>query len=399
MFVSAIIAAGGRGERLGGDVFKQLRKLNGSTVLELSIKSFDESDCINEIVVVLPSELFDSPPDFLESTKTTIRVVKGGRKRHDSVKAGLEVVSEKSDVVVIHDAARPFCTTDLIEKTVKEASISGAAIAAVPVFDTVKQIYRREEVSVIGSTLNRDEIVLAQTPQAFRIGIIRDAIAQDQGKRETSDEAAIVERSGHEVHIVSGDPCNIKITTVSDLRRAKAMSESRDGEFFPGVRVGVGYDLHRLVAGRRLILGGIEIPSQVGLLGHSDADVVCHAVSDAILGAANAGDIGKMFPDDEQKWKDASSIKLLQEIRDLISKQGFEVGNIDIVVVAERPKISSFSDAIKQCVAEALSITPFQVSIKGKTNEGVDAVGRGEAIAVHAIASLICRRERSGDEG
>ena len=127
--------------------------------------------------------------------------------------------------------------------------------------------------------------------------------------------------------------------------------------------------------------------------------MVCHAVSDAILGAANAGDIGQMFPDDDHKWKDVSSIKLLQEIRDVISKQGFEVGNIDIVVVAERPKISSFSDAIKQCVAEALSIKPFQVSIKGKTNEGVDAVGRGEAIAVHAIASLICRRERSGDEG
>ena len=161
----------------------------------------------------------------------------------------------------------------------------------------------------------------------------------------------------------------------------------------------MGYDLHRLVTGRRLVLGGVEIPSHVGLLGHSDADAVCHAVADAILGAANTGDIGKMFPDDDRKWKDASSIKLLQEIKVLISEQGFEVGNIDIVVIAEQPKIRSFSDAIKKCVSEALSIKPFQLSIKGKTNEGVDAVGRGEAIAVHAIASLICRRGRSGNEG
>ena len=349
MFVSAIIAAAGRGERLGGDVIKQLRKLNGSTVLELSIKSFDESSCINEIVVVLPSELLEPPPVCLQSVKTTVRVVKGGRNRHDSVKAGLDAVSEKSDVVVIHDAARPFCTTDLIENTVKEASLSGAAIAAVPVFDTVKQVYRRDEVAVIESTLNRDRIFLAQTPQAFRIGVIRDAIAQDKGKQlETSDEAALVERFGCEVRIVPGDFRNIKITTVSDFRKAKEMIRSSDSEYIPGVRVGIGYDLHRLVVGRRLILGGVEIPSQVGLLGHSDGDVVCHAVADAILGAANAGDIGKMFPDDDLRWKDASSIKLLQKIGVLISKQGFNVGNVDIVVVAERPKISSFSERDKR---------------------------------------------------
>lgn len=390
MFVSAIIAAGGRGERLGGPVPKQLRAIGRRTLLERSIEPFDASDRIDEIVVVLPAALMAHPPEILGRVRTSLRTVSGGERRQDSVAAGLVSVSAKSDVVVVHDAARPFCTVALIGRTIDAAVECGAAVAAVPVLDTVKQARVEDGVALVRSTLEREQIFLAQTPQAFRTEVLRDAVSRgraDGGVITATDEAALVERAGHVVRLVPGDPDNIKVTREEDLSLAERMADGI-GSSGSVDRVGLGYDIHRFVEGRRLVLGGVNIPGPRGLLGHSDADAVCHAITDALLGAANAGDIGRHFPDDDPRWKDASSIDLLAQVVTLIQGIGFSVNNVDVVVVAEWPKIRPVAVEMQQRLAQALRVTPHEVSIKGKTGEGVGDVGRGEALVVHAVASL-----------
>ena len=201
-----------------------------------------------------------------------------------------------------------------------------------------------------------------------------------------TDEAALAERAGHQVHVIEGDAANVKITTTADLEAARGAAGRAAAA--PGL-VGVGYDLHRLVAGRPLVLGGVAVPSERGALGHSDADVVCHAVTDALLGAAHLGDIGRLFPDTDPRWKDASSLALLRDAVALVRRHGYSVRNVDVVVVLERPKLAPFRARIEQQVADALGVDPARVSVKAKTNEGVDAVGRGEAIAAHAVAVLV----------
>ena len=239
---------------------------------------------------------------------------------------------------------------------------------------------------MIAETLPREQIFLAQTPQAFRRDVLRDAVALGRSGLEATDEAALAERAGHPVRIVEGDPANMKITTASDLARAR----QRQGHPLAATpaRVGTGYDLHRLVEGRPLVLGGVVVPSTVGALGYSDADVVCHAATDAILGAASLGDIGRFFPDTDPKWKDASSVHLLRQAATSVREAGFTIVNVDVVVILERPKIAPLLDQIRGGLAAALGVDPECVSVKGKTNEGVDAIGRGEALAAHAVALL-----------
>ena len=391
MFVSAIIAAGGRGERLGGDVHKQLRLIGGRSLLERSIAPFDASDRIDEIIVVLPPELMTTSASSLQSIRTSLRVVPGGIRRQDSVASGLDAITPTSDVVVVHDAARPFCTTTLLEAVIEAASESGAAVAALSTRDTVKEGRLEDGVSVVRATLARERIFLAQTPQAFRIGIFREAVAHGRDGLEATDEATLAEQAGHRVRLVEGDPRNIKITTEADLTLARQLMADDVGTTRVMSRVGLGYDVHRLVDGRRLVLGGVHVPGARGLLGHSDADAVCHAVADALLGAANAGDIGRHFQDDDERWKDASSIKLLRQVAGIIRARGFDINNVDVVVVAEWPNIRRIADEMQRRLADALMITPDQIAVKGKSNEGVGEVGRGEAIVVHAIASLVAR--------
>jgi 2-C-methyl-D-erythritol 4-phosphate cytidylyltransferase/2-C-methyl-D-erythritol 2,4-cyclodiphosphate synthase len=236
-------------------------------------------------------------------------------------------------------------------------------------------------------TIPRDSIFLAQTPQGFRVEVLRDAIALGESGVDATDEAALAERAGHTVHIVESTARNLKITTAEDLAEARRRL-SDEPMRIPAERVGTGYDLHRLVEGRALVLGGVEIPAARGALGHSDADVVCHAVTDAILGAASLGDIGRHFPDTDQRWKDASSIDLLRQAMVMVQTAGFRVVNLDVVVILEKPKIAPHLDKIRAQLARVLEILVGRVSVKGKTNEGVDAVGRGEAIAAHAVALL-----------
>jgi 2-C-methyl-D-erythritol 2,4-cyclodiphosphate synthase len=293
-------------------------------------------------------------------------------------------VSGRADVVVIHDAARPFVTTTLIGRTVDAAAEHGAAIAALQSTDTVK---RAGAGGVVKETIPRAEIFLAQTPQAFRTRVLRDALAYLGGTFEATDEAALAELAGHPVRLVEGDPHNLKITTADDLVIAEHLVGSLESRAEPTrLRIGNGYDLHRLVTGRPLILGGVTIPFDKGLDGHSDADAVCHAVTDAILGAAGAGDIGRQFPDTDAQWKGADSLALLARAAKIVAAAGFVVVNVDVVVIAQRPKLVPYLDAMRANLSRAMAIVADDVSVKGKTNEGVDSMGAGESIAVHAVA-------------
>jgi 2-C-methyl-D-erythritol 4-phosphate cytidylyltransferase/2-C-methyl-D-erythritol 2,4-cyclodiphosphate synthase len=385
-YVSAIIAAGGRGLRFGGGQPKQLATLGGRPILQRSVDAFVDSDAIAEVVVALPADLAADPPDYLRARAKPVLIVDGGERRQDSVRHAFERVSRHADVVVIHDAARPLVTGALIRRTVDAAFDAGAAIAALRSSDTVK---RADAAGRVVETLPRDRIYLAQTPQAFRLDVLRDALTMPV---DATDEAALAEQAGHPVFLVDGDPRNLKVTTRDDLALAERLLGTAEAVPYAGIRIGNGYDLHRLVDGRPLILGGITIPFDKGLLGHSDADVVCHAITDAILGAAGAGDIGRHFPDTDPAWKDAHSLDLLRRAAGIVAAQGFVVVNVDVVVIAQRPKLVPHVDAIRARVAETLGCDPLQVSVKGKTNEGVDSTGAGEAIAAHAVALLARHR-------
>jgi len=393
MHVTAIIAAGGLGRRLGGDQPKQLLSVGGRPILERSVAAFLGHPAIDALIVALPQGLVDDPPSYLrpavlDGAGKPVRLVAGGDRRQDSVANAFGAADAASDIIVIHDAARPFASAGLIARTIAAAAESGAALAAVASRDTVKLARRLDWVS---ETLPRETIYLAQTPQAFRRDVLALAIAEAaRTPLDATDEATLVERAGRPVRLVQGEATNIKITTAEDLPMAEAIARQsaiRNPESAM-TTVGTGYDLHRLVEGRPLVLGGVTIPSPTGALGHSDADVVCHAATDAILGAACLGDIGRHFPDTDPRWKDASSLDLLRRAVALVAGQGFEIGNLDVTVVLEKPKIKDHIDAMRAAVAAAIGVDAARVSIKGKTNEGVDAIGRGEAIAAHAVALI-----------
>lgn len=381
MRVTAIIAAGGKGSRLGADAPKQFVDLGGRPILAHSVRALVDHPRVSELIVALPPENVDRPPAWLTSS-AKVKIVAGGKRRQDSVANAFDVITS-SEIVLIHDAARPFVSADLISRSIDAALAYGAAIAATAVSDTVKQVKAGENGPVIHGTIPRESIYLAQTPQAFKRGVLAEAVALGRAGVDATDEASLAEQAGHPVHIVEGDGGNVKITTPADLLRAR-------DRIAPAAtaRAGTGYDLHRLVEGRSLIIGGVTIPFDKGALGHSDADVACHAATDAVLGAASLGDIGRHFPDTDPRWKGASSIELLRQAAALVRDAGHTIANVDVVVVLERPKISPHIGAIREGLAGALGIAVDCVSVKGKTNEGVDAVGRGEAIAAYAVALL-----------
>jgi 2-C-methyl-D-erythritol 4-phosphate cytidylyltransferase/2-C-methyl-D-erythritol 2,4-cyclodiphosphate synthase len=384
--VAAIIPAGGRGVRFGADAPKQLLAVGGRAILDRTVSAFVEHPAVSEIVVALPQELVETPPAYLRNRAKPITIVAGGERRQDSVANAFAAASPAADVILVHDAARPFVSAGLIDRTIAAAARDGAALAALPAHDTVKQAER----GVVLTTLPRESIFLAQTPQAFRRDIAQAILSSGE---DATDEAMLAERAGHAVTIVAGEATNIKITAPEDLALAETIAARGRGAVGQAAavvaRAGTGYDLHRLVAGRPLIIGGVTVPFDKGPLGHSDGDVVCHAVTDAVLGAAALGDIGRHFPDTDPRWKGASSLDLLARAAALLSEAGFAVLNADCTVVLQAPKIKDHIEAMRANVARALGVEQSQVSVKGKTNEGVDAVGRGEAIAAHAIATII----------
>jgi 2-C-methyl-D-erythritol 4-phosphate cytidylyltransferase/2-C-methyl-D-erythritol 2,4-cyclodiphosphate synthase len=379
MTVGVIIVAGGRGSRMGASTPKQLLDLGGRSLLRRSVDAFDAHPAIRELVVVLPAELVPDGPRLVGPTARTCEFVAGGQRRQDSVREGLARISPDVDIILIHDAARPFADAALIDRVIAAAAEAGAAVPAMPARDTVKRIDL--DRSLVAETLPREQIWLAQTPQGFQREVLSTMMRASDGGIEFTDEAMLAERMGHPVRVVEGDPRNVKITTAEDLAAARAA-------LAPAPRVGTGYDLHRLVEGRPLVLAGVIVPFDRGPLGHSDGDVVCHALIDAIFGAAGAGDIGRHFPNSDPRWKDASGLDLLTRAIALVHEQGFRVTSADVTVILERPKLAPHVDAIRCRLAEALGLPAGAVSVKGKTNEGVDSVGRGEAIAAHAVAVL-----------
>lgn len=360
---------------------KQFVYVGRQTMLERSLSAFVDHERITEVILALPPET--RTEGDIGRNVGKLRVVIGGARRQDSVANAFDAVSTEAEIVLVHDAARPFVSADVISRSIDAAAEYGAAIAALPVTDTVKQVTMEAGQRVIAGTIPRESIYLAQTPQAFRREVLARAVALGRSGADATDEAALAELAGCPVHIVEGDADNVKITTPSDLARARARAPMTIAG-----RVGIGYDLHRLVEGRPLIIGGVHIPCDRGALGHSDADVACHAATDAILGAACLGDIGRHFPDSDPRWKDASSVDLLRQAATMVRQAGHRIVNVDLVIVLERPKIAPYLQEIREGLANALAVPVDQVSIKGKTNEGVDAVGRGEAIAAHAIALL-----------
>lgn len=383
--VGAIVAAGGRGDRLGGGIPKQLRPLGATSMLELSVGAVLASSRVDAVVVVLPAPEAAAPPEWLGAAGPRVRVAPGGARRQDSVASGFAALDPALDLVLVHDAARPFLSRDLLERTIDAAATHGAAIAATAVHDTVKQVAWSGTTAFVAATVPREQVFLAQTPQAFRRAVLADAIALGQSGVEATDEAGLAERAGHKVAIVEGDARNRKITTPRDWEEALRIVAPPPP---PLIRIGTGYDLHRLVPNRKLLLGGVEIPFELGLAGHSDADIVCHALTDAVLGAAGAGDIGTLFPDTDPRWKDADSVEMLRAAVARVHAAGFVVLNVDVVVVAERPRLGPYRAAVAERLAPVLGVAPSAVGVKGKTNEGVGEIGRREAMAAHAVALL-----------
>jgi 2-C-methyl-D-erythritol 4-phosphate cytidylyltransferase/2-C-methyl-D-erythritol 2,4-cyclodiphosphate synthase len=379
MSVGVIIVAAGRSQRMGGATPKPLLDLGGRSVLRRSVAAFDAHPGVQELVVVLPAEWVDAAPTVIGPTIRRCQCVAGGAERHDSVRRGFARLPDDVDIVLVHDAARPFADASLIDRVLGATRETGAAVPAVQARDTVKRVDRSRRV--VTETIPRDEIWLAQTPQGFRRAVLGAAIAAAE-RVDATDEAMIVERAGQPVRVVDGDERNVKITTPDDLAAARA-------RLTPVPRVGTGYDLHRLVEGRPLVLAGIVVPFERGPLGHSDGDVVCHALIDAMLGAAADGDIGRHFPNTDARWKDAAGLDLLAAAARIIAGKGFVVASADVTVVLERPKLAPHVDGIRAAIARTLGVDVGQVSVKAKTNEGVDAAGRGEAIAAHAVAVLM----------
>ena len=388
----AIIPAGGAGLRLGSSIAKQYLLLDGVPVLARTIKIFQQAKIINEIILVVPEDdLISVKKQLLDKYDLTkVRaIVAGGRQRQDSVQNGLSAIADRCDVVVIHDGVRPLLTEEMISKVVAGAKSCGAASIGVKVKDTVKQTV---DSDLVAATLPRNNLWLTQTPQAFTFDVLQKAYAAAVcDKFYGTDDASLVERIGVKVKMIAGSYENIKITTPEDLIIAEAFIKNKAGTKM-NTRSGFGYDSHRFAAGRKLILGGVEIAFDYGLQGHSDADALIHAICDALLGAAGCGDIGRHFPDTDQSYKDISSIILLQRVKKIIEAKGFLINNIDATVVMEKPKLAPYAAAMVINIGRTLEISETAVNVKAKTNEGMGFVGNNEGVAVFATACVTERK-------
>ena len=385
----ALITAGGKGERMQSPTAKQFLLLGGKPILAQTIAVFEACPVVDEIFVIVPQdEMAKVQKDIVEKYqyKKVLKVVRGGRIRQQSVWNGLRAIKSDCSWVVVHDGVRPLITPQLIEAGLREARQTGAASVAVPARDTVKRLAPGGKLQ----TLPREEIWLAQTPQIFEFSLLCRAHQKaSQEKFTGTDDASLVERLGQAVSLVPGNCGNIKITTPEDLTIAETLIKK--GEKSPVIspfRVGLGYDVHRLVPERALILGGIEIPHSLGLEGHSDADVLAHALGDALLGAAGLGDLGRHFPDSDPQYKGVSSLILLKTILSRIRSEGWKIGYLDSTIVAQQPKLADFVPSMRQALAESLQISADQIHIKATTTEGLGFCGRREGIAAYAVALL-----------
>lgn len=368
--VIAIIVAAGRGKRLGSSLPKQFLKVRGRTILEMSVEAFEQNKYVDEIFVAANADYCELTEKLCRGFSKLKKIVAGGAERQDSVRVALDCLRGENGIVLVHDAARPFVSEAVINAVIEGTADFGAAIPTVPAKDTIRQI------DGTGSrTLQRETLARVQTPQGFRISLLKHAFekAQAEGFLGT-DDASLVERMGINISMVQGEDANRKITTREDLETE--------------MRIGTGYDVHRLVEGRPLVLCGEQIPYEKGLLGHSDADVALHALMDAMLGAAGLGDIGKHFPDTDERYRGISSMKLLQKTAELLREAGYFLGNADITIIAQRPKIAGYIPKMRANIAEIMNCDENKINIKGTTTEKLGFVGREEGIASEAVCIL-----------
>ncbi len=376
---AAIITAAGSGTRMNTD--KMLMPLLGRSVILHTVEVFEKCGFFDEIIVLASKNNIEEISSLLKDKNVT--VTEGGATRGESSLKG--VLSAKSEFVLIHDGARPLVTADIIEKTVEECILSGCAAVGVDAKDTIKTNCD----GYITGTVPRESCTLIQTPQGFNRAELKEAY-EKFGTEET-DDCGVMEKMGAKIRIIEGSYENLKLTTPEDILTAEKILRKRTGEkeVCP-MRIGTGFDTHRLTEGRDLIIGGVNIPYKKGLLGHSDADVLIHAVIDSLLGAAALGDIGTHFPDTDEKYKGISSMKLLSHTAALIEKAGYKIGNIDTTIIAQAPKMAPYIKKMEENLASALGIDISSVSVKAKSNEKMGFTGRGEGIEARAV-SLILR--------
>lgn len=364
--VTAVIVAAGSSRRMGFD--KLTCRLSGGTVLEMSLRAFDRHPLVQDIVLVTGQN--DGPARAAAAVcSKPVVLVRGGETRAISVRNGVNAAH--GELVAIHDAARPFVCETVITEALNAAAVSGAAAPAVPVKDTIKQAADGR----VMATPSRETLFAVQTPQCFdrmEYLTLLEQVADDS----ITDDCQLFEQAGRPVMLTQGDYANYKITTPEDLKGETSM------------RIGHGYDVHKLVEGRRLILGGVDIPYEKGLLGHSDADVLTHAVMDAVLGAAALGDIGKHFPDTDPAYKGADSLELARHVAKLLGEQGWKIENIDSTILCQAPKLAPHISAMRQNLANAFGLSAEQVSVKATTEEKLGFTGAGQGIAVHAVALI-----------
>ena len=373
----ALIVAAGRGSRFGGEISKQYTMLAGQPVLRHTVAAFFGHSSIEHVRVVIHRDDRDMY-DQVVGDIPMLEPVTGGDTRQESVRLGLESFKELApDTVLIHDAARPFCNSELIERVILGLEIHLGVIPGVAVNDTLK----RSDSDIIVETVSRENLWRAQTPQGFRYSEILSA-HQNLVDDILTDDAALMEKSGYSVVLIEGHENNFKITSTADLLRAENMMTAGD------IRTGYGYDVHRFTQGDQVMLCGVSIPHDKSLAGHSDADVGLHALTDAVLGAVGEGDIGIHFPPSDEQWRGAASDIFLSKARDLVSAKGGIIINVDVTLICEHPKVSPHRQVMCNRIAEILNIDPSRVNIKGTTTEGLGFAGRNEGIAAQAVATI-----------
>ena len=370
-----ILLSGGNGLRMGTQSNKTLISLLGEPALCRALRTLRRhADGI--ILVIRPQDEDETRTALNDAQLTVDGVAYGGADRQESVRNGLSLLPEDCDIVLVHDGARPLVDDQTIENVLSSVRKYGSGVAATPVTDTIKRVGADD---IVADTPPRGQLRAVQTPQGFSRDLLCRAHAEITER--CTDDAALVEQLGVPVHLCPGSPRNLKLTTPEDIALAEF--------YLSGMpRIGHGYDAHRLVEGRRFILGGVDIPHEKGLLGHSDADAALHALMDALLGAAGLPNIGQLFPDSAEEYRGVSSLKLLREVGRRLTEAGFSLGNCDVTIIAQAPKLSPYLAEMRRQTAAALGVSEGQVSYKATTTEGMGFEGAGEGISAHAVALL-----------
>ena len=378
----AVVVAAGRGVRMGAAVNKVLLPLCGEPVIRHAVRAFCEADEIDGVVVVASADETEQMRAALCGLEKVCAIVPGGSTRQESVKNGLDALPKEARIALVHDGARPLISRELIARCIRQTEDCGSAVVCTPVTDTVKV----EKDGCVVRTLDRSQLRAVQTPQCFFAGELKAAYeAAARDGVSVTDDASVMEHAGHSVHLLESSEVNFKLTTPEDLRRAEdIIGERKFMQRLP--RTGFGYDVHKLVSGRRLILCGKEIPWEKGLDGHSDADVAVHALMDALLGAACLGDIGRLYPDNDPAFEGADSMKLLEDVLRRVKDAGYAVVHADVTIVAQKPKLMPYMDEMRRNLENAMA--GAQVNVKATTTEHLGFEGRGEGISAQAVATI-----------